>query len=112
VLIKVFRQLLQLLTFKLNPSADSGYYDVLCAVGNFRRCTTVFAAWLADCPEYSDLHHLKQHVCFWCECPKNKLGEYVPPDKQHPWRDHNLYHTISDADTKAANAKLSSCHGH
>jgi len=72
----------------------------------------VLAAWLTDCPEYSDLNHLEWHVCFWCECPKNELGDYVPSDKQHPQRDHNLYRTLSDANTKAANAKLSSRHVH
>ena len=47
---------------------------------------------------------------FWCECPKNELGVYVPPDKQHPQRYHNLYRTLRDAYTKAADAKLSSRH--
>jgi hypothetical protein len=64
VLNEVHRLVLQPLTFKLNPSAESGYYNVLCPDGNFRRCKPVLAAWLADCPEYSDLHHLKRHVCF------------------------------------------------
>jgi hypothetical protein len=81
VLNEVLRRVLQPLTFKQNPSAESGYYNVLCADGNFRRCKPVLAAWLADCPEYSDVHHLERHVCFWCECPKNELGDYVPPDK-------------------------------
>jgi hypothetical protein len=58
VLNEALRRLLQPITFKLNPSAESGYYNVLCADGNFRRCKLVSAAWLADCPEYSDLHHL------------------------------------------------------
>jgi len=73
VLNEVLRRLLHPLTFKQNPSADSGYYNVLCAEGNFRRCKPVLAAWLADCPEYRDLHRLERHVCFWCECPKNEL---------------------------------------
>jgi len=91
VLNEVLRRLLQPLTFKHTPSAKSWYYNVLCADGNFRRCKPVLAAWLGDCPEYSDLHHLERHVCFWCQCPKNELGDYVPPDKQQPRRDHNLY---------------------
>jgi len=66
--------------------------------------------WLADCPGYSDLHHLERHVCSWCEYPKNELGDYVPPEIQHPRWDHNLYRTLSDASTKAANAKLPSHH--
>jgi len=90
VLSEVLRRLLQPLTLKHNPSAESRYYNVLCADGNFRRSKPVLAAWLADCPEYSDLLHLERHACSWCECPKNELGDYVPPDKQHPRRDHNL----------------------
>ena len=112
VLNEVLRRVLQPLTFKQHPSAESRYYNVLCADGNFRRCKPVLAAWLADCPEYSDLHHLERHVCFWCECPKNELGDYVHPDKEHPRRDHNLYRTLSDANTKAADAELSSRHVH
>jgi len=73
VLDEVLRQLLQPLTIKQNPSAGSRYYNVLCADGNFRRCKLVLAAWVADCPEYGDLHHLERHVCFRCECPKNEL---------------------------------------
>jgi len=112
VLNQVLWRVLQPLTFKHNPGAKSGYYNVLCADGNFRCCRPVLAAWLANCPEYSHLHHLKRHVCFWCECPKNELEDYVPPDKQYPWRDHNLNWTLSNADTKAANAELSSRHVH
>jgi len=112
VLNEVLRQVLQPLTFKLNPSAESGFYNVLCADGNFRRCKPVLAAWLADCPEDSNLHHLKRHVCFWCECPKNEHGDYVPSDKQHPWWDHNLYRMLSDANSEAADADLSSRHVH
>jgi len=112
VLNEVLRRPLQPLTFKHNPSAESGYHNVLFADGKFTRCKPVLAAWLAHCPEYSDLHHLKRHVCIRCECPKNELGDYVPPDKQRPRWDHNLYRTLSDANTKAANAELSSRHGH
>jgi len=112
VLNEVLRRPLQPLTFKQNPSAGSGYYNVLCADGNFRHCKPVLAASLADCPEYSDLHHLERHVCFWCECPKNELGDDVHPDKEHPRRDHNLYKTLSHTYTKAADAELSSRHVH
>jgi hypothetical protein len=112
VLNEVLRRLHQPLTVKENHSAGSGYYNVLCADGNIRRCTPVLAAWRADCPEYSDLHHLEQHVCFWCECPKNELADYVHHDKEHLRRDHNLYRTLSDANTKAADAELSSGHVH
>jgi len=71
VLNRVLWPALQPLTFQQDPSAESGYYNILCADGNCRRSKLVSAAWLADCPEYSNLHHLERHVCFRCECPKN-----------------------------------------
>jgi hypothetical protein len=91
VLKEVLRRVLQPLTCKQNHSTVSGYYNVFCADGNFRCCNPVLAAWLTDCPEYCDLHHLERHVWFWGKCPTNELGNYVPPGKQHPRRDHNLY---------------------
>ena len=90
VLNEVLRRVLQPRTFTQNPHTESGYFNVLCADGNFRCCKLVLAAWLADCPGYSDLHHLERHGCFWCECQQNEYGDYVPCDKQHPRRDHNL----------------------
>ena len=112
VLNEVLRRVLKPLTFTLIPSAESGNYKILFADGNFRRCKQVLAAWLADCPENSDLHHLERHVCFCCEYPKTELGDYVPSYKQHPRRDHNVYRTLSNANTKAADAELSSHHVH
>jgi len=90
VLNEVLRWVLQPLTYRQNPSAESGHWNVLCADGNFRHCKPVSAAWLAVCPEYSDLHDLERHVWFRCQCPNNELADYLPPDKQRPWRDHNL----------------------
>ena len=66
VLNELLRRLLQTLNFEQNPRAGSGYYNVLCSDGNFSHCKLVFAAWLADCPEYSNLHNHEGHVCFWC----------------------------------------------
>jgi len=110
VLNEVLRQVLHPLTFKQNPGAERRYYNVLCADANIRRYKPGLAAWLADCPEYSDLHNLEQHACFWCECTNHELGDYVPPDKQPPRRNYNLYRMLSDTNTKAANAKLFSRH--
>jgi hypothetical protein len=44
VLNQVPQQVLHPLTFKQHPSADSGYYNVPCADGNFRRGKPVLAA--------------------------------------------------------------------
>jgi hypothetical protein len=72
----------------------------------------VLEPWLADSPEYSDLHHRVQNVYLGCKCPKNELGDYVHPNKQHSRRDHNLYRTLSDGNPDSADAKLSSHHVH
>jgi len=112
VLHKVLRRGHQPLIFNTNLDAKGRNYNLLCADGNFRHCNPVLAAWLADCPEYSHLHHLERHVCFSWECPKNELGDYVPPDKQHPRQDHNLYQRLRNANTKAANAQILSRHVH
>jgi hypothetical protein len=69
------------LTLKPNANAESRYYNVLYAYGNFRHSKPVVAGSLADCPGYSDLHHVKQHICRLCECRKNELGDYVTSDK-------------------------------
>jgi hypothetical protein len=106
VLNEVLRRELPPHTFGLNPSAKSGYYNVLCTVGNFTHSNLVLAPWLADCPEYCDVHYLERYVCVRCEFPKNELRDYVPSDKQHPRWDHNLYRILSDA-----NPKGSSCQG-
>ena len=108
VLNEVPRQMLPPLTFTQHPRGKSRYYNVLCADGNFIRCKPVLPALLAEYPECSYLHHLELHVCFWCECPKNVYGEYVHPDKQHPRRYQNSYRTLSDANSKAADAEVSS----
>jgi hypothetical protein len=36
----------------------------------------------------------------------------VPPEKHHPRRDHNLYRTLSDTDTNAADGELLSPYVH
>jgi hypothetical protein len=66
VLNALLCRLLLPVTFKQNPSAGSRYYNVFCADGNFRRYKPVLATWLAEYPEYSDLHNPERHVCFWC----------------------------------------------
>jgi len=43
---------------------------------------------------------------------KNEVGDYVLSDKLHPRRDHKVYRMLSDANTKAANAEVSSRHVH
>jgi hypothetical protein len=112
VLNKVLQWVLPPFTCTQHPSANSGYYNVPCANGNYRHCKPVSATWLAECLEYSDLHDLEQHVCFWCEWPKKEPGDDLHPDKQHHRRNHNLYTVLRDAKTKAADAELSWRHDH
>jgi hypothetical protein len=88
---QVLRWVLQTLSFKNNPIATSGLYNILCADGNVSCWKPVLAAWLADCSECSNLHHLDRQVRFCCEYPKTELGECVPSDKQHHQRDYDLY---------------------
>jgi hypothetical protein len=112
VLNEVLWRVLQPLSVKQNPSTGSGYFKVLCADGNLRRCKLVLAAWLADSTKYSDLNHLERHVCFCFVYPKNELGVYVPCDKQHPQRNYNLHQILSHANTKRADADHWSRHVH
>jgi hypothetical protein len=112
VLNEVLRRLLDSLTFKIEDTAESGYYNVLCADRLYRRCKPTIASWLADCPEYNDLHHLERGVCFWCECPKPELGDHVPSGEEHPQRDHQEYRTLSDENTPESIAELASRHVH
>jgi len=106
VLNEVLRRVLQLLTFTQHSSAESGYYKVLCADGNFSRCKRVLAARLADWPAYCDLYHRERDGCFWCQCQKNELGDYVHSDRQHPRRDHNRYWMLHNAHTKPGDPGL------
>jgi len=112
VLNDVLQQVLQCLIFKFNPSTKSRHYNILWADGNFRHCKPVIAALCADYPKYSDQHHLKWQVCFVYDCPQNIFGDDVPPDKQHPSQNHNLYRILSNANTKEADANLLSHNVH
>ena len=102
----VLQRVPQPFTLEQYPSAKSRNYNLPCADCNFRHYTPVLAAWLAYCLQYSDLQHLEWYVCCWCECSETKLGDYMPPGKQHLRRDHNIYRTLPNTTTKAANAKL------
>jgi len=110
LLNKVLRRGLQGLTVKPKPSGQSEYYNVLCADGTLRRCKPVLAAWLAHCAVNSDIYYHERNISVWCECPQNKLGDFVPPVTQHPRWVHNLYRTLSNPNTKVADSELSSHH--
>jgi hypothetical protein len=106
VLNQVLGRVTHPLTFTQNSSTESGYYNVLCAHGNFRGCKPVFPAWFEDCRKYSDLHHLEQYVCVWCEFPQDEQGDFVPPVQEQPRQDQNLYRTHNEGNTKLADANL------
>ena len=112
VLNEVLCLLLGPFTFGHNPRTKSGYYNILSADWNFWHCQLLLAAWLADNCEYIDLHHLEWNDCFFCECPYNALGYYVPCVKQHPRWNHSPYRMLSDAKTYTPKVRLSSGHVH
>jgi hypothetical protein len=58
----VVRRVLYPLTCRQNSCAPSWYYNILCADGTIRHSKPVLVSWLADCPEYSDLHHPERQV--------------------------------------------------
>jgi len=112
VLNEVLWRVVQPLTNQLIPCSEGEHDNVLCADGNSRHCNPEIAAPLADCTKYSTLQQLERHVFWWCECPKNALGDNIPPDKQHPQRDHHSYGMFNDANTNAGDAELSPHHVH
>jgi len=112
VLNNVLREVLQPLNFEQDPGRQERVLQRSLCRWQLQALKPILSASVADFPENSDLHHLQRHVCFWCECPKTELGDYVPPDNQHPRQDHNIYRTLSDANTKEANAELSLRHLH
>jgi len=109
---EVPQQVHQPQTLEQNANTESGYYNVVCADGSLRHCKAVLAAWIRDCPEFSNLCHLERHVCYCCQCPNNQIGDYVPSDKQHARRDPNVCRTPINANAKATDAELSSGHMH
>jgi hypothetical protein len=52
VLNTVLQWILESLTFIHNPNVKGGYFNILCAAGNFSRCKLVLAARLGGVPVY------------------------------------------------------------
>jgi hypothetical protein len=90
----------------LGPLMDENrrMFYARCADGFFRRCIASPAAWIADYPEHRDLHNVKNGFCYWCECPREEMGEF--PAKPYGRRDHNVYRMLSESNTPAAKARL------
>jgi hypothetical protein len=78
VLNEVLRPVPHPLTFEQNASADSRYYNVFRADGNFRCCKPVLVAWLADCLQYSDLHHLLAKCLFLVRLSEERTWRSFP----------------------------------
>jgi hypothetical protein len=86
--------------------ADRRVFFVWCPDDHFRRCVALPAAWIADHPEYRDLHNIKNGACYWCECPKAGMGQL--PVRPYPIGDHNKYRVLSVANTATINTRLAS----
>jgi hypothetical protein len=96
ILTKVLWRGLQPLTFKQNHSGKCGNHSIACADGKFNFWKLLLAAWLVDCPEYSNLYNHKRPVRFWCEYRKNELQDYVHSGMHHHWHHQNLSRILSD----------------
>ena len=77
-----------------------------CADGKVRNCYPTLAAWMADYPEHCNLHNIKSGVCYWCECPQEKMGDMPRPADGYSPRDHTLYHQQWEKDTPQSVADL------
>ena len=73
---------------------DGRHFYTYCADGKLRRCYPTLAAWMADYPEHCNLHNIKSGVCYWCECPQEKIGDHLRPADWYPIRNHTLYRQL------------------
>jgi hypothetical protein len=87
-------------------NSETSIFYARCADGNFRHCYSTLAAWMADYPEHRDLHNIKNGVCYWCECPKQEMGNLPRQHERHNLRDHNMYRMLSDSNTPLSIAEL------
>ena len=88
---------------------DEGrHFYAYCADGKVRRCYPTLAAWMADYPEHCNLHNIKSGVCYWCECPQEKMGDHLRPADRYPIRNHTLYRQLWEQDTPQSIADLKS----
>ncbi|KAF8241807.1 hypothetical protein K440DRAFT_641204 [Wilcoxina mikolae CBS 423.85] len=61
---------------------------------------------MADYPEHRDLHNIKNGVCYWCECPLQKMSNVSRRHERHNLWDQNIYYTLSDSNTPLSIANL------
>jgi hypothetical protein len=87
-------------------NSETRTFYARCADGNFRHCYSTLAAWMADYPEHRDLHNIKNGVCYWCECPKQEMGNLPHQHERHNLQDHNMYRMLSDSNTPLSIAEL------
>ena len=88
----------------LAPVIDSQKrkFNALCADSFYRRCVLSVGGWIADYPEHCCMQGIKNNMCFWCECPRDELGDL----KRSPRRDHVLYESLSESNTPHSVAEL------
>lgn len=84
------------------------HFHAHCADGKVRRCYPTLAAWMADYPEHCNLHNIKSGVCYWCECPQEKMGDMLRQADRYPLRDHTLYYRLWERETTQSEANLRS----
>jgi hypothetical protein len=88
------------------PQVNVRSFYAYCADGRVRYCYPILAAWMADYPEHCNLHNIKSGVCYWCECPKEEMGDMPRVEDRCPPRDHTLYRKLWEDDTAQSLANL------
>src|SRR5437588_10868471 len=61
---------------------------------------------MADYSEPYNLHNIKSEVCYWCECPQEKMGDMPEPADRYQQRNHSLYYRLWEKDTAQSTADL------
>ena len=90
----------------LDDGGPVRHFYAHCADGNVRHCYPILAAWMADYPEHCNLQNIKSGVCYWCECPQEKMGDMPEPGDCYPQRNHRLYDQLWEKNTAQSIADL------
>ena len=90
----------------LRDEGQVQHFYAHCADGKVRHCYSILAAWMADYLEHCNLHNIKSGVCYWCECPQEKMGDMPQPADRYQQWNHRLYYRLWEKDMAQRTADL------